>query len=229
MGQLPTILPRQAGSVGGALPARVKRHTCSDVEENSLVFALHPDVEAIDRHFALSLLVGDECPAAVGWDQGQDGITCVAGLIREIEARIDLPKHATREDAEDNMRSLGLAIGSRDRSWLDGIETERAILIGCRTAKAHEPGVRPRTIVGRMGVTALRVCLPYLDHGVVDRQAIAIKHATFDTDLRTRAIRGHEIGARCFLPVVGILALLRPPFTAAVRREAVREKRTDGL
>src|SRR6516164_351025 len=134
-----------------------------------------------------------------------------------------------REDAEDDMGGLRLAVRPRYRSGLDGIETEKAIIVGRRTAEAQESGVRPRAIVSRMGITALRVRLPNFDHGVVDRHTIAIENATLNTDLGAGSIRGYEIGARRFLPVIGFLALFRPPFTAAVRRQAIGEKRTDGL
>src|SRR5262249_23252675 len=132
----------------GQASCRLVQTICrSDVEENRLVLALHPDVEAVDRHFAFGFLVGDERPAPVGWDQRQDGISGIGALIREIEARIDLPQHAPREDTEDNMWRLRLAVWPRYRSGLDRVEAEDAILVRRRTAEAHEPGVRPRAIV----------------------------------------------------------------------------------
>src|SRR5262245_16832531 len=217
------------GHCGQASCRLVQTNCRSDVEENRLVLTLHPDVEAVDRHFAFGFLVGDERPAPVGWDQRQDGIAGIGALIREIEARIDLPQHAPREDTEDNMWRLRLAVWPRYRSGLDRVEAEDAILVRRRTAEAHEPGVRPRTIVSWMGVAALRVRLPYFDHGIVDRQAIAIEDPTLNVDLGTRGIRGPQIGTRRFFPVIGFLALFRPPFTAAVRRQAICEERTDGL
>src|SRR5262249_34511342 len=144
-GTVPTIVRKFVGKVGSGFPHFAARATGSDVEENRLVLALHPDVKAVDRHFALGFLVGDERPAPVGWDQREDGIAVIGGLIWEIEARIDLPQHAAREDTEDNMWRLRLAVRPRNRSGLDRVEAEDAILVRRRTAEAHEPGVRPRT------------------------------------------------------------------------------------
>src|SRR5215467_11562244 len=131
---MPTIVRKFVGKVGSGFPHFAARTAGSDVEENRLVLALHPDVEAVERHFALGFLVGDERPAPVGWDQRQDGIAGIGGLIREIEARIDLPQHPSREDAEYDMGGLRLAVRPGYRSGLDGIETEMAIIVGRRTA-----------------------------------------------------------------------------------------------
>src|SRR6187551_2234459 len=83
----------------------------SDVEENRLVFALNANVEPVYRHVAPHLLVGNESPAPLGWDQRQDGIARVRCLVGKVEAGVDLPEHATRKNAEHDMRCLRLTVG----------------------------------------------------------------------------------------------------------------------
>src|SRR5262249_57189069 len=104
------------GKAGSGFPHFAARAAGSDVEENRLVLALHPDVEAVDRHFALGFLVGDERPAPVGWDQREDGIAVIGGVIWEIEARIDRPQHASRGDTENKNWRLRPAVRPRNPS-----------------------------------------------------------------------------------------------------------------
>jgi hypothetical protein len=77
-----------------------------------------------------------------------------------------------------------------------------------------------------MGVAALAVCLPDLDHGVVDRLAVAVEHAALDVDFRTGRVRRDQIGTDRFFPVI---AVVRLPVATVVRREAIGEERADGL
>src|SRR5262249_61984534 len=113
---MPTIVRKFVGKVGSGFPHFAARAAGSDVEENRLVLALHPDVEAVDRHFALGFLVGDERPAPVGWDQREDGIAVIGGLIWEIEARGDLPEPGARGDTEDGMWRRRVSVRPKKRS-----------------------------------------------------------------------------------------------------------------
>src|SRR5262245_24055660 len=156
----------------------------SDVEENGLVLTLDPNVETVDRKSTPDLFVGNEGPTPFIRHQRQNGIAVVRGLVGKIETGVNLPQHPAREDTEHNVRRLGLAIRSRHRTRFDGIETEHAVLVGCRAAKAHELGVRADAAVARMAIAALRIRLPYLDHGIVDRHPVAVEHLSFDANLR---------------------------------------------
>src|SRR5262245_52102072 len=161
----------------------------SDVEENRFVLALDPDVEAVDREPAADLLVGNESPTPVSRHQRQDGIPVVRRLVGKIETGVNQPQHSAREDAEHNVWRLSLAIRSRHRTRFDGIEADDAVLVGCRAAEAHELRVRAGAAVARMGIAALRIRLPYLDHGIVDRHPIAVEHLALDANLRPRDVR----------------------------------------
>src|SRR5262245_41534875 len=110
----------------------------SDIEENGLVCALDPDVETIDREIAPLLPVGNERVAPVRRNKSENGIAVVGLLVRKIKPGVDLPQHSTREDAEHNMGRLILAVRPRYRTRLDGVETKDPVLVGRRTAKAHE-------------------------------------------------------------------------------------------
>jgi hypothetical protein len=77
-----------------------------------------------------------------------------------------------------------------------------------------------------MGVTALGVCLPDFDHGVVDRQAVAVEHAALDVDFLTGGVRRNQVGADRFLPVVDRAWF---PVAAVVRRQTIGEERADRL
>src|SRR5450631_4413506 len=166
-----------------AWDTRRRPPTYSDVEENRLVVALHADVEAVERDRAAGLLVGNQRPTAVGRHDIEDGVSAVGCLVGEIQPRIDLPQHAAREDADHDMRRLRLAVGAGDRARLDGVEAVDAVLVGGGTAEAGELGVRPRLLAAGMGVAPLAIGLPYFDHGVVDRLAVAVGDTTLDADL----------------------------------------------
>jgi hypothetical protein len=77
-----------------------------------------------------------------------------------------------------------------------------------------------------MGIPSLRVRLPDFNHGVVDRHAVTVEHGALDADLRAGGVRGHQIGASGFLPVVDVAWF---PIATAVRRKAVCEEWADGL
>ena len=56
-------------------------------EENRLVLALHPDVEAVDGFVPTRLLVGNERAVAVSRRRPQDGIAGGGRLVGEIGPR----------------------------------------------------------------------------------------------------------------------------------------------
>src|ERR1019366_4975320 len=154
----------------------------SDVEENRLVIALDADIEAVDRQLAARLLVGNESPAALPRHQHQDGIGVVCRLVGEVDAGVDLPQHAAREDADHDMRRLRLAVGAGYYARLDCVEAVDPRLVGGGAAEAGKFSVRPRPLAARMGVAALRVGLPDFDHGVVDRLAVAVQPRALAVD-----------------------------------------------
>ena len=80
-----------------------------------------------------------------------------------------------------------------------------------------------------MRITPLRIRLPDLQHGVIDRHAVAVEHTAFNLNLGAGGIRRHQIGTRRFLPVVDVFALLGPPFGAAMRGQTVGKEWADGL
>ena len=52
-----------------------------------------------------------------------------------------------------------------------------------------------RAAVGRIGVAALGIRLPDLDHRVVDRHAVAVEDTAFDADFLPARVRRHRHGA----------------------------------
>src|SRR6185437_8871930 len=198
----------------------------SDIEENRLIAALHADVEAVDGRAATGLLMGNEGAAAVGRYQRQDRIGAIDRFVGKIKPRIDLPQHAAREDADHDMRGLRLAVRSRHRTRLDGVEAVDAFLVGRRAAEAGEFRVWARFLAARMGVAALRVGLPDFDHGVVNRLTVAVENAAFDTDFLPRRVGRNQIVADSFLPAVVAVGI---PVAAPLGRQAIGEKWADGL
>jgi hypothetical protein len=85
----------------------------SEIEEDRLVLALHPDVQAIERAHSLRVSFGDEGVAPRGRNGGQDRILGVGqGLVAEIGARMDLgeqPAPSTSSTRpESRMRGPGV-------------------------------------------------------------------------------------------------------------------------
>ena len=76
-----------------------------------------------------------------------------------------------------------------------------------------------------MGVAALRIRLPYLDHGIVDRHPIAVEHS-LDANFVPETSDVRRSCARGVLPVVDIARL---PIATAVRRQTISEERADRL
>ena len=71
--------------------------------------------------------------------------------------------------------------------------------------------------------------LSMLAYGLRNTGDFAVEHAAFNLDPGAGGIRRHQIGARRFLPVVDVFALLGPPFAAAMRGQTVGEEWADGL
>src|ERR1019366_6595909 len=94
---------------------------------------------------------------------------------------------------------------------------------GLMVSKTKSPAL---SVAARMGVAALGVGLPDFDHGVVDRQAVAVEHAALDVDFLTRGVRRYQVGADRFLPIVDRAWF---PVAAVVRRKTISEERADRL
>src|SRR6516165_11119831 len=94
----------------------------SDVEEHRLVIALEMDVEMIHGVAAAGRALCNQRGAAVGWHQCQNGVGGIGGLAVEIDAGKVMQQHAAREDRDQNMRRLRLAVGIGHRARLDGVE-----------------------------------------------------------------------------------------------------------
>src|SRR6202011_161870 len=161
------------------------------VEEYRFALALQTDIEPINGLGAAVLPSGHERRAAFLWHQRKDGIGLVL-LIREIQARVALAQHAAREHGDDDMRRLR-SFRSDDGARLDRFETVRPALVGSGAAEALEGGIRVRPLIGRMRVAAGGIRLPDLDHGIVDRLAVAVEHATLDADAFAGRVRRHQI------------------------------------
>src|SRR5450756_1061604 len=124
------------------------------------------------------------------------------------------------------MRRLRLALRPRHRPRLDGVEAEDTVFFGGRAAEAGELRIGARLFAASMGVAALGVGLPDFDHGVVDRQAVAVEHAALDVDFLTGGVRRNQVGADRFLPVVDRAWF---PVAAVMRRQTIGEERADRL
>jgi hypothetical protein len=124
-------------------------------------------------------------------------------------------EQAAHEDDHIDVRRL-LTV---DRAGLDGVEDEAALRIGAgaEAAEAAEFSVGSARI-GGMGVAALRIGLPDLDHRVADQSTCAVKDAADDAD----PLSGHVAGEIAGGDAGKIVAVLRPG-------EREREERADGL
>src|SRR6185503_19139128 len=170
---------QKEGREWAAPPSLAPRFFRSDLEENRFVAALDADVEPITRHAVMNArLVGNQRAAPVLGDEREDGIRRVRRLVCEVQPRIDLPQHAARINADDDVRRLRLAAGARHRSRLDCVEVEDAVLVGRGAAETLELRVRAPAIILGAGIAALRVGLPDFQHAVVDGRAAAVGHLT---------------------------------------------------
>src|ERR1700722_19586860 len=116
------------------------------------------------------------------------------------------------------MRRLRLAVGIGHLPGLDGVEGIIAVRIGTAAAESLERRIRQRALILRIRKATLRIGLPDLQHAIADRLAVAVKHPAFDPDAFARSIRGDEVTGEGVVPLV-----------FAIRRQAIFEKRTDGL
>src|SRR6266576_855433 len=93
-----------------------------NLEKYRLVVALQVDIETIDRAAGARLAPRDQRSVAVGWHQRQHGVAGVGRLSVEINPRIIMQQHAARENRQQNMWRLRLAVGVGDLPRLDGVE-----------------------------------------------------------------------------------------------------------
>src|SRR6195256_5161872 len=190
----------------------------SNVEKHGFVVALQADVETIDRVAVARLARRDQRAAAIGGYERYHGIGGVGGLAVEINPRIIVQQHAARENREQNMRRLRLAIGIRHRARPDGVERKIAARVGAAAAETPERRIGQRALVLGITEAALRIGLPYLQHAMRNRLPVAVEHPALYPDAFARGVRGNEVVGEGIVPVV-----------LAVRRQPILEKRTDGL
>src|SRR5206468_3756720 len=90
---------------------------------------------------------------------------------------------------------LSHALGEGDRSGLDRLEPEAALVVGAGAAEAGESGIeRQVPPVAGMTVAAVRVRLPDLDQRVRDRRAVAVEDAALDPDALTlHPVAGQDV------------------------------------
>ncbi len=118
-----------------------------------------------------------------------------------------------------DVRRLRLAVRAGHLPGLDGVEAVDPVLVGGGAAEPLELRVRQRAIVARIGVAALGIRLPDLDHGVVDRLAVAVEDHAFDADLVAGDVRRDQVVADRFLPGVRAVRVpLAAPLAASGHR-----------
>jgi hypothetical protein len=105
-------------------------------------------------------------------------------LVWEVDAGHYSLQEAAGEDRDHDMRGLGSAAGTRNRTGLDGHEGEPAALHGPGALEAGEAVVERQVfaVVFRVVVAARPVGLPDLDQAVADRTAVAVRDAPGDYD-----------------------------------------------
>src|SRR5260370_26550867 len=129
-----------------------------------------------------------------------------------------MQQHAAREDRDQDMRRLRVAVGIGHQARLDGVERVSAVRMGAAASKTRERRVWQRAIVLRITEPALRIGLPDLQHAIRDRLPVAVEHPPLDPDAVARGVRGDEVVGEGFVPVI-----------LAVRRQAVLEEGPYGL
>src|SRR5215204_375022 len=167
----------------------------SDVEEDGLAATLEDDVQAVDDPAVGLLAAGDQGTPTLRWDERQDRVRLVGGLVLEVEPRLGVVQHPTSVDSDGEVRRLHLLALEGDLAGLDGLEPVDASVVRAGAPPAGEVRVE-RQIAGvtRVVEAAVRVGLPDLDHGVRHHVAGAIEDATFDADaLAGRVAGGHDV------------------------------------
>src|SRR5690606_27250952 len=116
-----------------ATPGAVSPDFESDVEEDGLVRALHPDVETVDRLAGHRLTARYERLAARGRNRGQYRVRGVGRLVLEVDAGEGIHQHPAHQHDDIQVRGLSVA----DRARLDRPKTELEIRIGARADAAE--------------------------------------------------------------------------------------------
>src|ERR1041385_7765017 len=89
-----------------------------------------------------------------------------------------MSQHATGKHGHVEMRCLQSASRAGHASGPDGFEFTASIFSGAGASEAEKAGVDSLGLpVIRVIVFALRICLPNLNHGVIERLAVAIQNA----------------------------------------------------
>ena len=81
--------------------------------------------------------LGDQGVAAVGRHQREDRVGRIARLIGEIDPRVGMPRQAAREDRDQDMRRLRLAVRPGDSAGLDRAEAEAAFGVGAGSGRSR--------------------------------------------------------------------------------------------
>src|SRR3546814_6940747 len=163
-----------------------------DIEEHGLLVALHVDVEAVDGNAAMLLARRDQRGAPLRRHREQHRIALVRRLVREVDAGVEVGQQAAHEDDDVDVRRLLVV----DRAGLHGVEHEAVLRIGAGAAAPEAPERDVAARVSRVGVASLRVGLPDLDHGVVDRRALAVQHAAPNADALALDVGSAQIRSR---------------------------------
>ena len=104
-------------------------------------------------------------------------------------------QESAHEDDDDQVRRLHHATGSGRASGLDRRQAERAAAARLHAAEAPESLVERLFLhVVGMRILAVRVGLPSLNHGIVDRLAVAIEHAAADRHTLAIDADGRNLG-----------------------------------
>src|SRR6185436_2934179 len=145
----------------------------SVVEERRLALAAQPDVEAV----AVRAFPFRNQPAASFFQAFKHWI----GRIVEVHHGLQLPHEPGVQDQKIDVRCPPF-----DRTRLDGFENVNTIGVSRGAAPAAEGGVVE---------AALGVGLPDLEHHVVERAAVSLRHAAGNFDRLTLSTRGEVVRA----------------------------------
>src|SRR5690349_6132477 len=118
-------------------PSSEETSRISDIEEDCLALTLQEDVEP---ELALGLGHRDERgPPLRRADGAQHRVRGVGGrLVGEVHAGDHAVEQAAREDRHVQVRRLDVAVGGRQRTWLERDDAVRAVRSGGAAAEAAE-------------------------------------------------------------------------------------------
>ena len=77
-----------------------------------------------------------QCIAPVFWNQGEDGIIAIRGVVREVNTRSKAPEDAAGKKRDVQVRRLQPAVVAGDAARLDRIENAGSLGVCCEPAKA---------------------------------------------------------------------------------------------